>query len=320
MSANTKLFLGLRKENGQIGYLSESLTIPEFFDLIRPSTQQRSNLVDFSPVIKALHSSHARLVDQSIIEKYNSVFNYWQESKSYSNMQIRLSKFENLSLLSNELINSLQFKIEKSEVCYGIRRRYSARDNLRKVEAIQSDCNVYIDVLLCFIHSKASLEIESFKNDVVLGEYCDFLLRVIKKIYNDIVDFSTWNNEFRLSDSSLLYYLAFKENKEVNYYTKLLPLFDGVQDLRMRLINVSCINKFLNDFDEEEISINVKYRNPHPDELKAAKILRNLLYKTYSIAELIKKLKEGGIDWDSREFSIEELQELVTAEIFNVIQ
>ena len=32
MSNTTQLFIGLRRENGQIGYLSESLTIPEFFE------------------------------------------------------------------------------------------------------------------------------------------------------------------------------------------------------------------------------------------------------------------------------------------------
>lgn len=320
MSANTKLFVGLRKENGQIGYLSESLTIPEFFDLIRPNTEQRSNLIDFSPVIEVLHSIHAQFVDQSIIEKYNSVFNYWQESKSYSNMQIRLPKFESLSLLSNELINSLQLKIEKSEVYYGVRRRDGASDNLKKVKAIQSDCDAYIDVLLCFIHSKASLEIESFKNDVVLGGYCDFLWRAILKIYKNIIEFSDRNNEIRLDDSSLLYYLAFMENQEVNYYTGLLPYFDGIKDLRVKFIYGCGNSKFYDDFDEEINSIDVKYRNPHLDELKAAKILRDLLYKIMSIAKLVKKLKKGDIEWDSRKYSIEELQQLVFSETVEVVE
>jgi hypothetical protein len=34
MSTKEELFLGVRKSNGQIGYLSEGVKIPEFFNLV----------------------------------------------------------------------------------------------------------------------------------------------------------------------------------------------------------------------------------------------------------------------------------------------
>lgn len=166
---NTKLFIGLRRENGQIGYLSEGLAIPEFFELIRPKPETRHDLVDFSPVIEALHSKHDKILEQSIREKYNAIFNYWQESKTYSKIEIKLPKFESLSQFSNELIASLQFKIDETKNKFSHRRMAKPDENIAAIKIIKNDCNAYIDVLLCFIHAKASLEIESFTKDVVLG-------------------------------------------------------------------------------------------------------------------------------------------------------
>ena len=32
----SELFIGIRKTNGQIGYISDGLNLPEFFELLRP--------------------------------------------------------------------------------------------------------------------------------------------------------------------------------------------------------------------------------------------------------------------------------------------
>lgn len=310
--SKTQLFLGLRRKNGQIGYLSESLEIPEFFELIRPKSEARYDLVDFSPVIEALHSKHDEIAEQSIREKYNSVFNYWQESKTYSKIEIKLPKFESLSQLSNELITSLQFRIDETKKSYSYRSSTKPEDNIRTIKTIENDCNLYIDVLLCFIHAKASLEIESFKKDVVLGRYCTYLEEVISDLYNRVVEFSTWQDRFELDNSSLLYHIAFNENEEINHYTKFLPNFDTSQDLRLQLLNASSSGPTYNHQNESVNRIKVEYRTPHRQELEAAKILRDLLYKINSISKLISKLRDGNVDWNPSEDGVEELKQLLS--------
>jgi hypothetical protein len=311
VSEKTQLFVGLRRKNGQIGYLSESLTIPEFFELISPSKEARSSLVDFSPVIETLHLSHEKSIEQTIREKYNAVFNYWQESKSYSNMQIRLPKFESLSLSSNELINSLQFRIEKSTKKYAHRSSPEFSKNTEVIKTIQQDSNTYIDVLLCFIHSKASLEIESFQNDVVLTQYCNYLKDIISRLFNDVVEYSTWENNFNLQPSSLLYHLAFNNDAEIDYYTKLLPSFDNSKDLRLALISESSRSDSRNHSNEEVTKIEIKYRKPLLYELETARILRDILYKIDSLSKLLKRLKQGEVDWNPSKDAVEELQQSI---------
>jgi hypothetical protein len=311
MSEKTQLFIGLRRGNGQIGYLSESLSIPEFFDLIRPTEDKGNVLVDFSPVIEILHSAHEKSTEQSLREKYNSVFNYWQESKSYSNLQIKLPKFESLSMLSNELIVSLQFKIDSYKSQYKRGRNGTPAENLCTIKAIESTANIYIDTMLCFIHSKASLEIESFKRDAVLHQYCEYLRNIISELLTLVVEFSTWNNQFRLNDSSLLYFLAFNTREDVESYTKLLPNFDSSQDLRLSLLKESEPQDSYNNFSEPVKKIEIVYRTPHNCELEMARILRDIAHKVSSLSKLISHLKSGDVEWDQSENTVEELKELI---------
>lgn len=310
MTEKKQLFFGVRKSNGQIGYLSESLTIPEFYDLVRPRKDTGNRLLDFAPVIEALHSSHEKGVEQSIREKYNSVFNYWQESKSYSDIQIKLSKCESLSVQANDLINSLQFRLEESSKKYSHRRYAHPDENLNVIKSIHKDSDIYIDILLCFIHSKASLEIESFKNDVVLAGYCDYLKRIVSNLFYKVVEYSTWNNDFNLDDSSLLYHLAFNDGFEVDYYISLLPDFDSSQDLRLLLVGKSRKESQCGFNEERFVKIEVEYREPCWQEVESAKLLRDTLYKVRSISELLKKLKEGGVDWEPNHNDVEELKKL----------
>lgn len=313
MPAKTQLFIGLRRENGQIGYLSESISIPEFFQLIRPIENQERVLVDFSPVIEALHIIHEKAAEQSLRVKYNSVFNYWQESKSYSNLQIKMPKFESLSMLSNNLIVELQLKIDEHKSQYKHRRTVDSQKNLGIIREIECAANIYIDVMLCFIHSKASLEIESFKKDVVLLEYCKYLQSVASELLNLVVEFSTWNNRFELDDSSLLYYLAFDASKDVESYTKFLPNFDSSQDLRLILLSKSKPEDAHNNLREQYKKIEINYRTPHPNELEMARILRDISHKVSSLSTLIDQLKSGGVKWDQSENSVQELKDLLLA-------
>lgn len=167
--------------------------------------------------------------------------------------------------------------------------------------------------MLCFIHAEASLEIESFKKDVVLGRYCSYLEEVISCLYNKVVEFSTWQDRFELDNSSLLYYIAFNENDEISRYTKFLPNFDTSQDLRLQLINANRSESKYNHHQNESVNrITIEYRTPNWQELEGAKILRDLLYKINSISKLISKLREGNVDWNPSEEGVEELKQLLS--------
>lgn len=307
----TQLFVGLRKANGQIGYLSESLSIPEFFEMVRSMDHQERVLVDFAPVIETLHALHKDAGDQAVISKYKSMYSYWHDSISYSDFRIRLPKCESLSVAANELLATLEDRIAKHSLDYSSRRLGESSANFRVILALEKDVNIFIDTLLCFIHSKASLEIASFKKDVVLGEYCERLLAVLEGLLAKVLDYSTYNDRFQLESDSLLFHLAIVENCVIDSYSQLLPNFGSKEDLRLVVLRSGDKHEIRDGRNERYMEVVTRYRVPDQNELNMARMLRDLCYKVRSIAGLINTLKHEVVRWDPSDHSIEELKGLI---------
>ena len=90
----------------------------------------------------------------------------------------------------------------------------------------------------------------------------------------------------------------------------LLPDFDSSQDLRLLLVGKSRKESQCGFNEERFVKIKVEYREPCWQEMESAKLLRDTLYKVRSISELLKKLKEGGVDWEPNHNDVEELKKL----------
>ncbi|MFJ2379487.1 hypothetical protein K1T36_19590 [Pseudomonas protegens] len=310
----TQLFLGFRKGNGQIGYLSESLSIPEFFEMVQPLDHQGRVLVDFSPVIETLHALHKKNGDEAVISKYKSMYSYWHDSISYSDTQIRLPKCESLTKAANELLVTLEERIAKHSTSYTSRRTEQSSKNLSIILELEKEVNIAIDTLLCFIHSKASLEIASFKKDRILGEYCTRLLALLEGLLVKVLDYSTYNNSFNLESDSLLYYLAFVDNSVTDSYSQLLPNFENKEDLRLVVLRSSSDQRTIDVYNDRYMEVATRYRIPDQNELRMAQVLRDLCYKVRSVNELINILKHEVVQWDPSENSVEELKALIHLE------
>ena len=157
------LHIALRKDNGQIGYMSKGIPISEFYNLIQPK-QQNINvnvLIDFYPVIDTIHSLLSKNQDDDTYIKFNSLYSYWNDAKTYKDKQIRVSSFNQLRLSSNYLLNILQKKL-KENIYNG--QEYSYQ-KLEKINNFIEYVDIYIETILCFIHLKASLDIESFQEN-----------------------------------------------------------------------------------------------------------------------------------------------------------
>ena len=308
---STQLFVGLRKANGQIGYLSESLSIPEFFEMVRSKDPEERVLVDFAPVIETLHALHKDAGDQAVISKYKSMYSYWHDSISYSDFQIKLPKCESLSIAANELLATLEDRIANHSRDYKSRRLVESSANLSVILALEKDVNIFIDTLLCFIHSKASLEIASFKKDVVLSEYCERLVTLLEGLLINVLDYSTYNDKFKLESDSLLFYLAIVENCVVNSYSQLLPNFESQGDLRLVVLHSGVNKEVWYGRNENYMEVVTRYRVPDQNELKMARMLRDLSYKVSSVSRLLSTLKHEVVRWDPSEHSIDELKGLI---------
>lgn len=304
MPDKPQLFLGLRKENGQIGYISEGLNIPDFFNLIRPVENNKNVLVDFSPVIKTLHELHKSKNDENIRNKYNIMYNYWQDAKTYKKEAIKSSKSEQLSILANELINDMQGRLQNKEneffTLFYSSRNYNDIYNIEKaINNIKIDCDMYIDTLLCFIHSKASLEISSFKADFILGSYCDFIENIVFNLFKMVITSGYDKDSFLKS-------LAFQNIDELQSYLHLISPGESDNDFILRIV------KNTKPYDEHDDNygylrvINIPY-SFNSSYYNIAKILKDLIYRIRSVKQMLVLLKEDDIEWSSDQEYIDQL-------------
>jgi hypothetical protein len=299
MKKNTELFLGLRKSNGQIGYFSESLNIPEFFNLVCNQKQEINILIDFSDVIEKLYSLHEKQNKTKMIDEYKSLYSYWSDSITYDDKSIKSQKQEKLSSSANDLLTKLKNHISSNDSEFS-----SESNNIKKLKIVKEladNSNIFIDVLLCFIHSKASIEISSFKLDKTITNYCDFLKQIVKKSYNNtirsncdgsILDYFAFENVSKLEEHLLLKEQKISTDSYILNHIKKLNPQDNYDNNHLQMREVLVLYK---KFDYNEIQI--------------VDILKDLMYKVKSISLLIEKLKNNGIEWDT---DVESKKELIS--------
>lgn len=301
--ADQKFLIATRNKSGQIGYLSEGLSLPEFADLFKPKGQMQV-LVDYSPVIEELHKLHNAASSEGILKKYNTMFNYWQDAKTYTKELIKVSKSEELSRQANSLINDLQIELQKSAMELSSKWNSPMYERHGVITSIKRDANIYIDTLLCFAHSKASLDIESFKNDVVLRGYGQFLHDFISNIYRRLL------REGRQPDA-FLKFIAFEQPEKLQHYLNLEGNDETPDQYLLRALKAQRINDGSNEQEGYYREISIRFGSFQSDFVALVEVFRDLLHKISSVNAFLEKLGEGSHQWDDSSASVDELRERI---------
>lgn len=305
--ASRTLFIGTRKANGQISSISESFSPSEFIEIFKDKGEKRV-LVDYSPVIELLHDLHKSTNEEETRNKYNSLFNYWQEAKSYEDKAYRMQCSSVLSNQANALINRLQQKLQKFKIDGGLTRNFNSNQMngvYQLVCSFRADAEMYIDALLIYMHSKASVEIGSFKRDSVLPQYGIFLEEIILDIYNQLLS----NGDYGGVDS-FLKYLAFEQPWDLKEYLALAGN-ESPDEFRLRMLKEKKpYESYHQDFGYRQ-EISIYYDNFWPKMISIIEVLKKLLYKIRSVNELLMTLKAGGVEWDDDVNSVDELQKIL---------
>ncbi|MHA6897961.1 hypothetical protein [Ralstonia pseudosolanacearum] len=298
--ADQKFMIATRNKKGQIGYLSEGLSLPEFADLFKPKGEVQV-LVDYSPVIEELHRLHRTASDEDILNKYNAMFNFWQDAKTYTKESLKVSKSEELSKQANSLINELQLKLQK--VGRELSSKWSSplhewRD---VVSFIKRDSDIYIDTLLCFIHSKASLDIESFKGEAVLSSYGRFLHDFISNIYNRLLR-EGWQQD------SFLKFIAFEQPEKLQHYLSLEGKGETSDQFLLRVLKEQDTYGGHDEHQGHYREVSIRFTSFSNEFVSIVEVFRDLLHKISSVNAFLEKLRKGSHEWDNSSDSVDELR------------
>ena len=299
--ADQKFMIATRNKKGQIGYLSEGLSLPEFADLFKPKGQMQV-LVDYSPVIEELHKLHKVASSEDILKKYNAMFNYWQDAKSYTKESVKVSKSEELSRQANSLINDLQVELQKRGTEFRSKWNSPLYERREVVASIKRDADIYIDTLLCFVHSKASLDIESFRNDVVLRGYGKFLYDFISEIYRSLLR-NGWHQD------SFLKFIAFEHPEKLQHYLALEGKNETPDQYLLRVLKAERTYEGNNEQEGYYREVSIRFGNFANEFVAIVEVFRDLLHKISSVIVFLEKLSEGNHQWDDSSESVGELRE-----------
>lgn len=309
--AGPTFFIGTRKANGQISSISEGLSPSNFIDLFKDKGEKRV-LIDYSPLIEKLHDLHKSSNEEQIRNEYNSLFNYWQEAKSYEDKSYRMHCSSTLTTQANGLINKLQQKLQKSKNDGGLTwnlNPYQMNGTYQLVESFRADAEMYIDALLIYIHSKASVEIGSFKRDAVLQQYGKFLQELIQEMYSRLLGIGRYGRA-----DSFLTFLALERPADLKEYLALDGRGESPDSFVWRILRE---NKPYESYDKDfgyRQELSIQYDNFWPNVISLIEVLKNLLYKISSVNELLAALRAGEVEWDDDFNSVNELRTILQLE------
>lgn len=301
-------FIGTRKANGQISSISRGIDPVEFIELFKEKGEVKV-LVDYSPLIERLHDLHKFSNKQETRDEYNSMFNYWQEAKTYEDKQYRMNCSSVLTTKASDLINKLQQKLQKSQRDGDLTWKLNPNEmhgTHQLVDAFKIDAEMYMDALLIYIHSKASVEINSFKKDTVLSAYGEFLQKLIKEMYENVL-----GRRGHGHSESFLKYLAFERPSDFQQHMALSGGGESRDDFILRIVQEKKPYEVNNHEMGYPMEVAIHYDNFWSNLMPIVEMLKDLLCKIQSINDLLKLLRAGGVEWDADGTSADDLRALL---------
>ncbi len=282
--------------------------LSDFVHLFTKKTTEPSKMVlfDFSSTVNHFHN----LIDKNLsarenkelLIKRNTVFNTWTRLKSQTNESLLCQTASLIIKDSEEVLNWIYTRLPDLEKAYN-----HAYPTNRKNEALlrlADEVDVFIEILLCNIHTTAKIDIKSFKFDCILTQHSisirDFLLNLLQrevKFYQG-----------RFSDNSLIYQCCM-ENLNINPEVLLSQLNSEKSkiDLMNEIINKATLETHRDKWSNIR-QYTISWHEADPEEIKRTKTLSQLLQKVEAIISLLEQLKTFDISFDESSNDKEEFE------------
>lgn len=183
------------KDNNRYIKAIDQRDFDDFIDLLAEKRTQLPNVLiyDFSPVINYIHEklnqNFSLYISDSLKIKHSAIFNNWTRLKSFTNQDLLSKATLNVMTESEETINWIQAnltKLKSSFYCkFGNPNESTEKDGI--LNSMISETEIFIESMLCNIHSTALIDIASFKNDTVLTMHTSQIMGLFIELLRDQV-------------------------------------------------------------------------------------------------------------------------------------
>lgn len=297
MSGEPQYSVVTRRADGKFRNFSEGIKVPELVALIQHKhVPAIAVLPDFAPLLEQLHSLHAEYHEHQIEIAYSTLFYLWRDANTFTDKDFRKARCHNLIERATQFLHELRAPSDATATA--IRTAQDENNRYFFSERLEHLGDLYIVGLLCAMHSKASLELSSFKRERALTDHAYHLLHLVQQIYHGRVGYSVQQGS--LSKTSVLYSLAMARHDEVDSLLSVLPAEVRATNLRVQYldINVGAQYQIIGRDGYSRVLPGVIWERVSDWEISALKRVRNLLQKIQRVIAFLKRLKAGDVQWD----------------------
>lgn len=243
--------------------------------------------IDWQALTPLISSALDRMRETEINDSFKGLWSHWCDTSSYPAGPVRHEKFFEVSRWGIETLAKLQSAVTERRATLGCHTDASPESALNM-------CSQYLAALMCCVHAKRELSVDSFSGEVVFSSYAQWIEEVLLDAYCRCMD--VWQR--KIGNASHLYALALDEDPELHLYT--LPL-EGLAtidaDLRFEYVR-SHMNR---DDRQGRIVIDAVLLRKPDRHRRLARRLRDLALWAKAVSALISSLGKPSMSTDLRE-------------------
>lgn len=290
-----------------------TLGLADYIALIQGKNNNNNFIYDFGPLVRMFHERLDEQLQwqqsQELKVQREAIFHHWLRFRAASNQEVRMQ-------LGSLLVAESHKGMSKVSSALGVvKSQYNAaRATPKNAWDLSSEKDVFfkdftahvetlLEMLLCNIHVTAVDDVESFQNDVLLGEQVSALVKVIIECLVSETDW--WSGEF-LRQSII--WQCVMESMEIDI-DALLELMD-IDTSRALLYQLVWGGASVRTVDAERIW-SCEWPVAESGKLRRTKVLAELLQKARALEVFLLRLKEGGYSVDGSEAANKEFEDSI---------
>ncbi|AZQ11181.1 hypothetical protein [Shewanella khirikhana] len=283
------------------------------------SSSHKVTVYDFKSVVEYYHNElEGKLVqreNKELAVKRATVFNTWMRLRTITHESMLCQMSAQLLRDAEEVSNWIHTRLPELKRTFQTTHEGQNYHKNEKTEALlrlSDDIEVFIEVLLCNIHTTAGIDINSIKSDYIITEHCNSIRNLIVDLLKSESDF--YNGEFNwnsIMHSACMENIGFNPDAIVH----LLEAKSTVQDIKNNILKNANYEDVYGDGRWPERKYSVTWPKADPNRVDRVKILARLLENINSVMNVLEKLKLSDVsnnqDQKSQESFENEIQKLL---------
>ncbi|MDO6618538.1 hypothetical protein [Shewanella sp. 6_MG-2023] len=293
--------------------------LSDFLSLIAPSGDLGKVFIpDLTPVILEVNSHVEKLLElkekKDLSITHSVVYNLWNKAKISKKESVKEKLNIEVLRESEKALNLIHTRIPNLE------KKYLSPDtdtpgwqyeNVvdRALDSLLSEVQVFIEIVLCHIHSSAIIDPSLIEEPSVIN-HCESIYLLLKKWLRNEADISIAHNKITIHDESFVYQCCIQNNIGLNPQALLtyLDLSETPIDIMNHMLS-NITNDVEYDYRNNQYSVSkMQWRKADDNKVKRSHKIIRLMQQLVGVLSLFESIEDKDVEYSD------------STEIFNAVR